>query len=72
MLYYGFPYMPLLHHVGWVNHHANYHSSEQDTHPIVFLISKQTAPYQTRGGTYCPVVFTPKIQSIVDSSNHIP
>jgi hypothetical protein len=52
----------------WVNHHAISHSSEQDTQPIVFLISKQVALYRTRGGTCCPRVSTPKIQSLADSS----
>jgi hypothetical protein len=43
------------------------------TQPIVFLISKQVVPYRTRGGTCCPVVSTPKIQTLADSSmtNHI-
>jgi hypothetical protein len=49
------------------------HSTEHDTQPIVFLISKQAIPYQTRGGTCCPRVSTPKIQSLADSrmTNHI-
>jgi hypothetical protein len=51
-----------------VKSHANPHSSEQDTQPIVFPISKQAAPYQTRGGTCCPRVSTPKIRSLIDSS----
>jgi hypothetical protein len=42
------------------------HPSKQDTLPIVFLITKQAVPYQARGGTYCPVVSTPKIQSLTD------
>jgi hypothetical protein len=48
------------------------HSIEHDTQPIVFLISNQAIPYRTRGGTCCPGVSTPKIQSLVDSSmtNH--
>jgi hypothetical protein len=49
-------------------HHSNSHSSEKDTPPIVFLISKQAAPYPKHGGTCCPRVFTPKIQSLVDLS----
>jgi hypothetical protein len=60
--------MPLLYQVGWVNHHANSHSSEQDTQPIVFLISNQATPYRIRGGTCCPRMSTPKIRSLVDSS----
>jgi hypothetical protein len=30
------------------------HSTEHDTQPIAYLISKQTVPYQTRSGTCCP------------------
>jgi hypothetical protein len=52
----------------WANHRAISHSSEQDTQPIVFLISKQVAPYRTNCGTCCPGVSTPKIRSLVDSS----
>jgi hypothetical protein len=49
------------------------HSTEHDTQPIAYLISKQVILYRTRGGTCCPVVSTPKIQSLADSSmtNHI-
>jgi hypothetical protein len=47
---------------------ANSHSSEQDTQPIAFLISKQVISYQTRGGICCPGVSTPKIRSLADSS----
>jgi hypothetical protein len=35
----------------WAKSQANPHSSEQDTQPIVFLISKQAAPYRIRGVT---------------------
>jgi hypothetical protein len=52
----------------WANHHTISHSSELDTKHIVFLISKQAASYQTCGGTCCPRVSTPKIQSLADSS----
>jgi hypothetical protein len=60
----------------WVRHSTNYvtkydaipHSTEQDTLPIVFLISKQVVPYRTCGGKCCPEVSTPKIQSLIDSS----
>jgi hypothetical protein len=45
-----------------------FHSSEQFTQSIVFLISKQAAPYQTCGGTCCPGVSTTKIRSLADSS----
>jgi hypothetical protein len=62
----------------WVNHHAITHSSEQDTQPIVFLISKQAAPYRTCGDTCCSGVSTPKIRSLAnsrttchDSINHL-
>jgi hypothetical protein len=44
------------------------HSTEHDTHPIAYLISKQVVPYRTRGDTCCTGVSTPKIQSLVDSS----
>jgi hypothetical protein len=44
------------------------HSTEQDTQPIAFLISRQVVPYRICGGTYCPGVSTPKIWSLADSS----
>jgi hypothetical protein len=44
------------------------HSTEHDTQPIAYLISMQAVPYRTRGGTCCPGVSTPKIQSLADSS----
>jgi hypothetical protein len=44
------------------------HSIEHDTQPIAYLISKQAVPYRTRGGTCCPGVSTPKIQSLADLS----
>jgi hypothetical protein len=47
---------------------VNLHSTEQDTTPIVFLISWQVVPYRTCGGTCCPMGSTPKIQSLADSS----
>jgi hypothetical protein len=49
------------------------HSTEHDTQPIAYIISKQAIPYWIRGGTCCPGVSTPKIRSIADSSmgNHI-
>jgi hypothetical protein len=52
---------------------CHFHSTEYDTEPIVFLISKQAVPYWTRGGTSCPGLSTAKIQSLADSSmtNHI-
>jgi hypothetical protein len=44
------------------------HSTEHDTQPIAYLISKQAIPYWTRGGTCCPGVSTPKIRSLAYSS----
>jgi hypothetical protein len=32
----------------------NPHSTEQDTQPIAFLISRQATPYRTHGVTCCP------------------
>jgi hypothetical protein len=56
-------------HIVW----CHPHSTEHDTHPIVFLISKQVVPYRTRGGTCCPGVLTPKIRYLANLSmtNHI-
>jgi hypothetical protein len=65
---YRFPPWAPLAPCGLGEHHANSHSSEQDTQPIIFIISKQAAPYWTCGGTCCPGVSTPKIWSIADSS----
>jgi hypothetical protein len=74
---------PLLHHVVQAVYkecHKTDHkewshsySTEHDTQPTSYLISKQAIPYQTRGGTCCRGVSTPKIQSLADSSmtNHI-
>jgi hypothetical protein len=49
------------------------HSTEHDTQPIVFLISKQGIPYWTHGGICFPGGSTPNICSLEDSSmaNHI-
>jgi hypothetical protein len=44
------------------------HTSKQDSQPTTSLISKQAAPYRTRGSTYCPRVSTPKTQFLADSS----
>jgi hypothetical protein len=44
------------------------HSTEHDTQPIAYLISKQAVPYWTRGGTCCPGVSTPMTQSLADPS----
>jgi hypothetical protein len=69
---------PLLHHVVQEVHiechtmghtdrsHPN--STERDTQPIAYLISKQVIPYRTCGGTCCPGVSTPKIRSLANSS----
>jgi hypothetical protein len=48
-------------------------STEHDTQLIAYLISNQAVLYRTRGGTCCPRVSTPKIQSLADLSitNHI-
>jgi hypothetical protein len=43
-------------------------STEHDTQPIAYLISKEAIPYQTRGDTCSPRVSTPKIRSLVDLS----
>jgi hypothetical protein len=50
------------------------HSSKRDTLPTSSLISKQAAPYRTRGGTYCPEMSTPKTRYLANSSmtNHKP
>jgi hypothetical protein len=49
------------------------HSTEHDTQPIAYLISKQVVPYWTRGCTCFSGVSTPKIWSLADSSmtNHV-
>jgi hypothetical protein len=49
------------------------HSTEHDTQPTRYLISKQTISYQTHGGTCYPGVSTPKIRTLADLSktNHI-
>jgi hypothetical protein len=52
----------------WANHHAIFHLYEQDTQPIVFIISKQVILYRTCGGTCCPGVSAPKIRSLADLS----
>jgi hypothetical protein len=49
------------------------YSTEHDTQPIAYLISKQAIPYPTRGGTCCSGVSTPKILSLayLSMTNHI-
>jgi hypothetical protein len=61
---------PLLHHAVQAGHKVwcHSHSTEHDSQPIAFLISKQAVPYQTRGDTCCPGVSTSKTRSLVDSS----
>jgi hypothetical protein len=49
-------------------HKSHPHSTEHDTHPIAYLISKQVVPYQTRDGTCYPRESTSKIRSLADSS----
>jgi hypothetical protein len=44
------------------------HSIEQDTLPIVFIISRQAIPYRICGGKYCLEVSTLKIWSLADLS----
>jgi hypothetical protein len=48
--------------------YASPHSTEHDMLPTAFLISKKAIPYQTRGGTCCSGVSTPKIRSLAYSS----
>jgi hypothetical protein len=43
-------------------------STEHDTQPIAYLISKHVIPYRIHGGTCCSRASTPKIQSLEDSS----
>jgi hypothetical protein len=44
------------------------HSTEHDTQPIAYLISKQAVPCRTCGGTCCPGVSIPKIHSLANLS----
>jgi hypothetical protein len=55
----------------WANDPANSHPSKQGTLPTTSLISKQVVPYQTRGGTCCPIGTTPKNRYLADSSMRI-
>jgi hypothetical protein len=59
---------PLLHLVVQITSYVFPHTVEQDSQPTASLISKQVIPYQTRGGTCCLRVSTPKTQSLADSS----
>jgi hypothetical protein len=54
-----------------VTSYAFSRTTEQDTLHIVFLISKQVVPYQTRDDTCCPMLSTHKTWSLADLSNHI-
>jgi hypothetical protein len=65
------PHAPLAPSGPQVKNHVIPHSSEQDTLPIVLLISMQVFSNRTRGSTCCPGVSTPKIHSLSNSSNHI-
>jgi hypothetical protein len=63
----------LLHHVVQAVHkghtdRSHPHSTEHDTQPISYLISKQVVPYRTRGGRCCPGGSTSKIRSLADLS----
>jgi hypothetical protein len=58
---------PLLHLVDQITSCVFLRTTEQDSPPTASLISKQAVSYQTRGGTYCHVVSTPKTQSLADS-----
>jgi hypothetical protein len=62
---------PLFHLVDQIMFYGFPHTTKQDSQSIAILISRQAIPYRTRGGTCCPVVSTPKIQSLADSINHI-
>jgi hypothetical protein len=44
------------------------HSTEHDTQPIAYLISKQVVSYRTHGDTYCPGGSTPKIWFLAESN----
>jgi hypothetical protein len=64
---------PLSHLVDQITSCVFAHTTEQDSLPIASLIRRQVDPYQTRGGTCCFGVSTPKTWSFVDLSmtNHI-
>jgi hypothetical protein len=87
MLCYGFPWPqvpassskvsswldPLLNLVNQITSCVFPHTADQDSLPIASLIIRQAVLYGTHGGTYCPLLSTPKTQSLADSSmtNHI-
>jgi hypothetical protein len=54
----------------WIRPHSasSPHTIEQGSQPTTSLISTQVVPFQKCGGTYCPIVSTPKTQSLADSS----
>jgi hypothetical protein len=62
----------LLHLVDQITFCIFPHTTEQDSQPTTFLISRQAVPYWTRGSTCCPRVSTPMTQSLADSTitNH--
>jgi hypothetical protein len=86
MLCYGFPVTrvpacsakvfswlePLLHLVDQIIICIFPHTTEQDSQPTTFLISKQVVPYRTCGSTCYPRVSTPMTRSLADSTitNH--
>jgi hypothetical protein len=51
---------PLLHLVDQIMFYVFPNTTKQDSQPTASLISKQVVPYQTRDGTCCPGVSTPK------------
>jgi hypothetical protein len=59
---------PLLHLVDQITFCVLPHTSEKDSQHTISLISKQVISYQTRGGTCCPRVSTPKTWSLAYSS----
>jgi hypothetical protein len=59
---------PLLHLVDQITFYVFSHTAEQDSQPTTSLISKQIVPYQTRNDACCPMMSTPKIRSLADSS----
>jgi hypothetical protein len=59
---------PLLHLVDQITFCIFPHTTEKDSQPTIALISKQSFPYWTRGGTCYPRVSTPNTQSLADLS----
>jgi hypothetical protein len=85
MLYYGFPgpqvpacsakvslwHEPLLHLMDQITFSVFSHTTEQNSQPTTFLISKQAVPYRTHGSTCYPKGSTPKYRSLANSSKTI-